>query len=98
MVRRRSCAVSNHVASCSKRHKTHNKEDTHMIIKTTLSSAAVALLLASSALAQTPIKLGHLADYSGPTADVGTSFGQGVADAFAWVNKNGGVNGTKLDV
>jgi branched-chain amino acid transport system substrate-binding protein len=77
-----------------------------MTIKTTLGSAAVALLLASSstvllsggANAQSPIKIGHLADYSGGTSDVGTPFGQGVADALAWVNKNGGVGGSKLDV
>lgn len=70
-----------------------------MTIKTYLGSAAIALLLASSgALAQSPVKIGHLADYSGGTSDVGTPFGQAVADTFAWINKNGGVNGTKLDV
>ncbi|MDO7785614.1 ABC transporter substrate-binding protein, partial [Escherichia coli] len=37
--------------------------------------------------------LGHHADYSGPTSDVGTPFGQGVADTFAYVNKNGGIAG-----
>jgi branched-chain amino acid transport system substrate-binding protein len=78
-------------------------EETFMTIKTNLGSVlrttAVVLLLASgSALAQSPIKIGHLADYSGGTSDVGTPFGQGVADAFAWVNKNGGINGTKVDV
>lgn len=70
-----------------------------MTIKTTLGTAAVALLLAGSgALAQSPVKIGHLADYSGGTADVGTPFGQAVADTFAWLNKNGGINGAKLDV
>ena len=39
--------------------------------------------------------LGHLADYSGPTSDVGTPFGQGVADTYAWINKNGGINGSQ---
>ena len=43
-------------------------------------------------------QLGHLADYSGPTSDVGTPFGQGVADTYAWINKNGGINGAKVDV
>ncbi|WP_315831347.1 ABC transporter substrate-binding protein [Bradyrhizobium prioriisuperbiae] len=77
-----------------------------MTIKTYLGSAAIAVLLASSgsvllaggARARSPIKIGHLADYSGGTSDVGTPFGQGVADAYAWVNKNGGVGGTKFDV
>jgi branched-chain amino acid transport system substrate-binding protein len=70
-----------------------------MKMKATLGAAGVALLVTSSgALAQSPIKIGHLADYSGATSDVGTPFGQAVADTFAWVNKNGGMNGTKLDV
>jgi branched-chain amino acid transport system substrate-binding protein len=70
-----------------------------MTIKTTLGTAAVALLLAGgSAMAQSSIKVGHLADYSGGTSDVGTPFGQGVADTFAWINKSGGINGTKFDV
>src|SRR5215510_14192691 len=71
-----------------------------MTIKTTLGTAAVVLLLLAGggAMAQSSIKIGHLADYSGGTSDVGTPFGQGVANTFAWVNKNGGINGTKLDV
>src|SRR5438128_5978337 len=70
-----------------------------MTMKTLLSTASLALLLGSTAaLAQAPISLGHLADYSGPTSDVGTPFGQGVADTYAWINKNGGVNNAKVNV
>ncbi|MDR3465487.1 MAG: ABC transporter substrate-binding protein [Xanthobacteraceae bacterium] len=69
-----------------------------MTLKTLICSAAVAVLMTAGASAQSPIKIGHLADYSGGTSDVGTPFGQGVADAYAWINKNGGVNGTKFDV
>ena len=70
-----------------------------MTIKTLLGSAAVALLLTSGgALAQSTVKLGHLADYSGGTSDVGTPFGQAVADTYAWINKNGGSDGLKFDV
>src|SRR3954453_13513729 len=70
-----------------------------MTMKTLLSTASLALLLGcTAASAQAPISLGHLADYSGPTSDVGTPFGQGVADTYAWINKNGGVGGTKFDV
>ena len=65
-----------------------------MTMKTLLSTASLALLFGSTAAsAQAPISLGHLADYSGPTSDVGTPFGQGVADTYAWINKNGGVGG-----
>ncbi|MGB9392599.1 MAG: ABC transporter substrate-binding protein, partial [Xanthobacteraceae bacterium] len=63
-------------------------------------SAAVAVLLAGAyfpAQAQ-QITLGHLADYTGATSDVGTPFGQGIADTFAWINKNGGINGKPVTV
>jgi len=70
-----------------------------MKITTLLGSAALAVVLsAGGALAQSSIKIGHLADYSGGTSDVGTPFGQAVADTFAWINKNGGINGTKVDI
>src|SRR6195256_676433 len=70
-----------------------------MTMKTLLSTASLALLLGGAAsTAQAQIALGHLTDYSGPTSDVGTPFGQGVADTYAWVNKNGGICGTKVRV
>ena len=64
-----------------------------------LGTASVALLLGSMAsAAQAQVKLGHLADYSGPTSDVGTPFGQGVADAYAYINKNGGIGGKPVEL
>lgn len=72
-----------------------------MTMKTLLSTASLAILLAGAATtsqAQAQVSLGHLADYSGPTSDVGTPFGQGVADTYAWINKNGGINGAKVNV
>ncbi|MBN8979819.1 MAG: ABC transporter substrate-binding protein [Rhizobiales bacterium] len=70
-----------------------------MTITKMLGTASVVLLMAASTnAAQAQVKLGHLADYSGPTSDVGTPFGQGVADAFAYVNKNGGIGGKPVEV
>src|ERR1700684_174341 len=70
-----------------------------MTIKSLLSSVLLALLLSSSAVtAQAQIAIGQLADYSGGTSDVGTPYGQGVADAFAWVNKNGRVGAKPVNV
>ena len=48
-----------------------------MTMKTLLSTASLAILLAgaattSQAQAQAQVALGHLTDYSGPTSDVGT--------------------------
>ncbi|MBS0531172.1 MAG: ABC transporter substrate-binding protein [Proteobacteria bacterium] len=70
-----------------------------MTMKSLLGTAAAVLLLGgSAAMAQSAIKIGHLADYSGGTSDVGTPYGHAVADTFAWVNKNGGINGIKVDL
>src|ERR1700758_3097099 len=70
-----------------------------MKLKSLLSTVSLALVIAGgSASAQAQIAIGHLEDLSGGTADVGTPFGQGVADTFAWINKNGGVGGKQLNV
>jgi len=42
------------------------------------------------------IKVGGIFDLTGITADVGKPYGQGVRDAVAWVNANGGINGKKI--
>lgn len=62
-----------------------------------LSGAALAVLLAAPA-AHAQVAIGHLADYSGPTSDVGAPFGQAEADAMAWINQKGGVNNSKVNV
>jgi branched-chain amino acid transport system substrate-binding protein len=54
------------------------------------------MLSALNASAQ-GIAIGHLADYSGATSDVGAPYGQGVADAIAYINQKGGIGGKKLD-
>jgi branched-chain amino acid transport system substrate-binding protein len=70
-----------------------------MTMKLLLSTASVALLLVgASAGAQAQIAVGHLADYSGGTSDVGTPYGQGVVDTFAWINKNGGIGGKQVNL
>src|SRR5256885_3721747 len=72
-------------------------EEPQMTMKSLLGTVSLVLLLGSaSAAAQAQIAIGHLADYSGGTAEVGTPYGQAVADTFAWVNKNGGVGGKQL--
>ena len=62
-----------------------------MRMKPLVFTAVAAALAAAPAAAQQKINVGHLADYSGPTSDVGKPFGEGVADAVAWMNKHGGV-------
>lgn len=70
-----------------------------MSMRTILLTAAAAVALGSAASAQQRIPVGHLMDNSGPTSDVGVPYGQGVADALAWVNRTrGGVGGRQLAV
>ncbi len=57
--------------------------------------AAAALLLAGRAQAQ-EIKVGGIFDLTGVTSDVGKPYAQGVQDAVAWTNQNGGINGKKI--
>jgi branched-chain amino acid transport system substrate-binding protein len=63
-----------------------------------LAAVATVALGGGTALAQQSIPVGHLADYSGGTSDVGVPFGQGVADALAYINKQGGIAGRQLAV
>ena len=60
---------------------------------------AATVALATPALAQQRIPVGHLMDNSGATSDVGVPYGQGVADTLAWVNQTRqGVAGRQLNV
>src|SRR6202049_3612329 len=70
-----------------------------MTMKSLLGTVSLALLPGGAAsAAQAQIAIGHLEDLSGGTSDVGTSYGQGIKDTLAWVNKNGGVGGKQLNV
>src|SRR6202161_4037027 len=70
-----------------------------MTLKSLLGTVSLVVMLGGAASsAQAQIAIGHLEDLSGGTSDVGTPYGQGVADTFAWINKNGGVGGKQLNV
>ena len=69
-----------------------------MSVKSVILAAAAAIAMTAPAMAQTKVPVGHLADYSGATSDVGVPFGQGVADALAYINKTGGVGGSQMGV
>jgi branched-chain amino acid transport system substrate-binding protein len=53
------------------------------------------LLISSFSFAKT-VKIGVIVDESGPTADVGKPYGQGIKDCVKWFNDNGGLNGDKI--
>ncbi len=68
------------------------------LLATGLASALASALAFSPAIAQQKIRVGNLIDYTGATSSVGKISGPGKIDAFAWINKNGGINGKMLDV
>lgn len=55
------------------------------------------VLLAGAAWAET-IKIGHLADLTGPTSSVGNPYARGVQDYKDYVNAHGGINGKQIDM
>ena len=44
------------------------------------------------------IKVGAIFDLTGPTADVGTDYGDGVRGFADWINARGGIEGRPIDL
>jgi len=64
-----------------------------------LSVGVMVLFLTNTTFADKgPIKIGATPDLSGPTSEVGKPFADGVKDYFNYVNKNGGINGRKIEL
>ncbi len=59
--------------------------------------ACLALGVSQQAMAKDSVFVGHLADMSGPTAFVGKVYADGVRDSLAYINANGGIDGTTLE-
>ncbi|MGE5700192.1 MAG: ABC transporter substrate-binding protein [Deltaproteobacteria bacterium] len=59
---------------------------------------ASAFLFSGVAFSADVIKVGHLADLTGPTGEVGKPYAQGVQDYKDWVNAHGGINGKKIEM
>jgi len=53
--------------------------------------------LTSLSLANDKINIGGIVDLTGPTNDIGVPYAEGVSDYFDKVNKEGGINGKKID-
>ncbi len=56
------------------------------------------LMLVSFSFAQQTIKIGGIFDMTGATGDVGAPYAEGARDYIAYVNKQGGVNGRKIEL
>jgi branched-chain amino acid transport system substrate-binding protein len=61
-----------------------------MLVGATVLSTGMLPAIASD------IPVGQLTAQSGPTSQVGSVYGAGVADAFAYINSHGGINGKKV--
>jgi branched-chain amino acid transport system substrate-binding protein len=57
---------------------------------------ALALLMSASFAYAKDVKIAVLTDESGPTADVGKPYAQGIRDCVRYFNENGGLNGDKI--
>jgi len=70
--------------------------------KTMLRTAAVLtctmFLFAGAAMAADVIRIGQLADLTGPTGDVGKPYAEGVQAYKEYVNAHGGINGKKIEM
>jgi branched-chain amino acid transport system substrate-binding protein len=64
--------------------------------RTWAAIAAAAALLAAGRGEAAEIRVGGIFDLTGITSDVGKPFAQGVQDAVAWTNANGGINGKTI--
>lgn len=58
----------------------------------------VWMLGLGAAQAQDSVLVGHLVDYTGPTSFVGKHYGPGVTDAVKYINENGGIDGTQINL
>ena len=68
------------------------------MLKIVSMAAALAFAFAGVAFSAEAIKVGHLADLTGPTGEVGKPYAQGVQDYKNWVNSHGGINGKQIDM
>jgi branched-chain amino acid transport system substrate-binding protein len=67
-------------------------------MKKLLSIVLAVFLLGGVAYAQQTIKIGGIFDMTGATGDVGAPYATGARDYINYVNKQGGVNGKKIEL
>ncbi len=67
------------------------------LVRVAAALAFTMFLFAGAARAE-EIKIGHLADLTGPTSSVGNPYAKGVQDYKNYVNAHGGINGKKIDM
>lgn len=58
----------------------------------------VSVIFSFSAFGETTVKIGSLADLTGPTGDVGKPYAEGVKDCVKYFNDNGGIGGKQIEL
>ncbi len=66
--------------------------------KALVLTTALALSAGVSAAKADEVFVGHLVDFTGATAFVGSFYGPAIADAVAYINANGGIDGTTINM
>ena len=68
-----------------------------VIVRFLVPFLAILLFMGFSTIAAAKtIKIGGIMDTTGPTSDVGKDYAIGMAEAFKYINNQGGVNGKKI--
>ncbi|MGA6992932.1 MAG: ABC transporter substrate-binding protein [Candidatus Deferrimicrobiaceae bacterium] len=67
------------------------------MVRVAAAVVCTMFLFAGAALAE-DIKIGHLADLTGPTSSVGNPYAKGIQDYKNYVNAHGGINGKRIDM
>ena len=60
--------------------------------------AAMTMVLSGVAFSADAIRVGHLADLTGPTGDVGKPYAEGVQAYKTYINEHGGINGKQIEM
>ena len=70
----------------------------HTLLKLLVPCLAVVFLMgfSSTAVADDVIKIGGIMDTTGATSDVGKDYALGMAEAYKYINEQGGVNGKEI--
>ncbi len=58
----------------------------------------VIVLLFVSGVSHAEIRIGQISDLSGPTSDVGRPYAEGVRACVEYINKQGGINGQRINL
>lgn len=74
------------------------KETMKKTMKIAAMVAGLAMVLSGVAFSADVIRVGHLADLTGPTGDVGKPYAEGVQAYKEYVNAHGGINGKKIEM